>query len=73
MKDPRTPGGGDAGVQGTNVERPARRPQDTANTIPSVVTRPPSSLSLALDHLDDAGLCACWTSPDPRRCRRWSK
>lgn len=36
----------------------------------SRITRPPTSVDVALDHLDDAGLCCCWTSPNPRRCKR---
>jgi hypothetical protein len=49
----------------TDRSRPNRR---------DYATRPPvRSLTIALDHLDDAGLCCCWTSPDPRRCLRWSR
>lgn len=70
MKNPRT---GGAGVPESAVSRQLDCTQDSAPTSPSVVTTPRSSLDTALDHLDDAGLCACWTSPYPRRCRRWSR
>ena len=33
-----------------------------------------SSLTRALDHLDDAHLyVCCWVAPAGRRCRRWSR
>lgn len=39
-----------------------------------VIPLPVRSLTQALDHLDERGLCACWTAPYRRRCkaRRWS-
>lgn len=51
---------------------PAQSEDDTRNTSPSdprrVTTLPVLSLTLALDHLDHLGLCACWTAP---RRRHW--
>lgn len=40
----------------------------------SVTYLPLPSLTVALDHLDDIGLCSCWIAPQYRRCRarRWS-
>jgi hypothetical protein len=77
MTNPRPPGGG-AGVR-ESVSGQLDWTHDTADASPSFaqrVTRAPvPSLVATLDHLDAAGVCACWTAPRRRRCRarRWSR
>ena len=49
------------------------RDHGTAPPAPVVDLVAHRALRLALDHLDAAGLCACWTAAPTRRCRgRWS-
>jgi len=43
---------------------PLDQPTDFPAESPSTVER---GLAEALDHLDELGLCACWTAPRPHR------
>ena len=60
----------------SSSRRQATEPRETDGTAgrrPGVVMLPVRSLTLALDELDERGLCACWVAG--RRCprRRWSR